>query len=338
MELQITPATLADHDELYPFYLATIAVDNPLVPLFSRRSFDCVITHPFPDVRIERHVVRQDGRIVGVLWVELPLQENTDRMFLNIMVDHRRRREGLGRAIHAYAESFARSLNRTILGMTTRAEIEGCPKPDPAGTEFAKSLGYEPALPEVARQLDVSALDHAALDGMLAKAWEKASGYRIVSWRGVPPDDLIDDVAYLDGRLISDAPMGELELEPENITAQRVRAREEMIAVRGRETVHTGAVHEESGRLAAWTTICVDPEAGGEHTMQYITLVDPDHRGHRLGTIVKIENLRRALAYAPAISRITTWNAAANSYMIAINEAMGFRPAWGQVEWQMSLS
>ena len=36
------------------------------------------------------------------------------------------------------------------------------------------------------------------------------------------------------------------------------------------------------------------------------------HRGHRLGTIVKLENLRYALAHEPELRVIDTWNAAVN--------------------------
>jgi RimJ/RimL family protein N-acetyltransferase len=159
-----------------------------------------------------------------------------------------------------------------------------------------------------------------------------------VRWIGVPPDELLEGVAYLDGRFLTDAPMGELDLEPEKITADRIRDREVALANRGRETVHSGLVHEASGRLVGWTTICLDPEIDNGQALQFITLVDPEHRGHRLGTILKIENLRYAQRVEPKLSRITTWNAAANGYMIRINEALGFRPAYGQMEWQLPLS
>ena len=45
------------------------------------------------------------------------------------------------------------------------------------------------------------------------------AGYRVVTWQGMPPDRFLDDVAYLDGRLLADAPMGELDWEPERMDA-----------------------------------------------------------------------------------------------------------------------
>lgn len=337
MSLEISLATLADHDDAYPVYRAAQSADNPRSPIFSRRSFDCFVTHPFPGELAERYLVRSGGEPAGLVRIEAPLLENLDLVEFEVLVAPAHRRRGIGREAYAFAEDRARELGRTKMLGTTLAEIESCPPIDPAGTAFAQALGFQPVLPEIARQLEVASVDDAALDAMLAEARAKAPGYRIVQWLGTPPDELIDDVAYLDGRLIQDAPMGDLDIEPEKVTAERVREREESMTVRGRRTVHTGAVHEESGRLAAWTTICLDPELDNGQAMQFITLVDPDHRGHRLGTIVKIENLWRARAEDPKMARITTWNAATNGYMISINEAMGFRPAYGLMEWRRDL-
>ena len=58
------------------------------------------------------------------------------------------------------------------------------------------------------------------------------------------------------------------------------------------------------------------------------------HRGNRLGMLVKILNLRRLAAEHPSVERILTFNAAENSHMLAINVALGFRPAGYDGEWQ----
>lgn len=335
--MDITRAELGDYDELYRLYREAVAVDNPRAPLFSRRSYDAFETHPFPDQLNERYVGRVDGEIVGMVTFEAPTVENTDRVLAAVQVHPDHRRKGYGTALHDYTLAWAREQNRKIVGCTTLVSIEGAPAIAEPGKAFVRQLGYQPALPEVVRQLEMSTVDTAEYDRLLARAWAAAEGYRTVAWIGVPPDDLIEDVAYLDGRLITDAPMGDLDLEPEKVTPERIRDRETALAQRGRQTVHTGAVYEATGRLVAWTTICLDPELDNGQALQFITLVDPDHRGHRLGTIVKIENLRYAYGIDPKLSLITTWNAAANGYMIQINEALGFRAAYGQMEWQLAL-
>lgn len=335
--MDITRAVLSDYDELYRLYREAAAFGNPRAPQLSRRSLEALETHPFPEQLNARYVGRVDGVIVGMATYEAPTQENTDRAIATLVVHPDHRRKGYGTALHDHTVAWAREQGRTIVGGTTVVSVEGAPPIAEPGTAFVRQLGYQPALPEVARQLELSTVDTAEHDRLLAEAWAAADGYRTVAWVGVPPDDLIEDVAYLDGRLFTDAPTGDLDLEPEKITPERVRDREIALLQRGRKTVHTGVVHEATGRLVAWTTIGLDLELDNGQAIQFITLVDPDHRGHRLGTIVKIENLRYAHRLDPKLSRITTWNAAANGYMIRINEALGFRSAYGQMEWQLTL-
>ena len=50
-----------------------------------------------------------------------------------------------------------------------------------------------------------------------------------------------------------------------------------------------------------------------------------------------MENLRYAMAHEPELRVIATWNAASNDYMIAINEALGFRVMDTWHNWQLTL-
>jgi RimJ/RimL family protein N-acetyltransferase len=74
------------------------------------------------------------------------------------------------------------------------------------------------------------------------------------------------------------------------------------------------------------------------HAWQGITLVDPAHRGHRLGVLIKIENLRYAREQRPGLRAIDTVNAASNEHMLAINRSLGFRPRETWTQWQVTLS
>ena len=58
---------------------------------------------------------------------------------------------------------------------------------------------------------------------------------------------------------------------------------------------------------------------------QWGTLVHREHRGHRLGMAVKVENLRRLQADHPERRRVVTGNDDTNSWMVSINEDLGFR-------------
>jgi hypothetical protein len=52
--------------------------------------------------------------------------------------------------------------------------------------------------------------DPARLHAMLTEAWTHADGYRLILGTGVPPEEVIADVAHLEGRLFLDAPTGGL--------------------------------------------------------------------------------------------------------------------------------
>jgi hypothetical protein len=76
---------------------------------------------------------------------------------------------------------------------------------------------------------------------------------------------------------------------------------------------------------------------GEEHCWQGNTIVDPEHRGHRLGTILKVENHRQLRSYRPRMRYVHTWNAEVNAHMIAINEAVGYRAVDRWIAYQKKL-
>jgi GNAT superfamily N-acetyltransferase len=136
--------------------------------------------------------------------------------------------------------------------------------------------------------------------------------------------------------MVLDAPMGEMDYEPEKWDAARYRKSEESAMRRRRRRFTTAAVHEGTGAVAGFTEICVSlsqPEAA----IQWNTIVDPDHRGRRLGMVLKSWNHRAVVEAEPAVRWISTWNAASNSYMIDVNDALGFRVAEKWTEWQLDL-
>ncbi len=162
------------------------------------------------------------------------------------------------------------------------------------------------------------------------------NGYSVVDWIGATPDELLEDVAALESRIISDAPAGDLEIEPEAVDAARMRANDETMHQRGRRLFHAGARDDASGRLVAWTVLTFDADTPS-HAWQLTTIVDPGHRGHRLGLLVKIANLNQTRSHEPAFRTVDTWNAAENAHMISINEALGFRPLDGWIDWQQDV-
>ena len=338
MTLQIIPLSPSDPSLLDHYLVAAIALHEHEVPAFpppTRKQLTSLFEHPWPGNVQERSVALADGEVVGFVGVEHYTEDNLDMANVEVGVSPEHRRRGFGRELLAFAEDRARELGKKTVNSHSAWTLPelNLVAPDEDGPAFARALGYRDALPEVNRVLQVSSVDESVLDEMLAHARAKADGYRLIRWNDPTPDDIIHDIAYLDGRLLADAPMGDTGWEPMNVDAERIRKTEAAIIARGRTSFHTGMIHEETGRVVAWTTITADDEYEW-HGWQQITIVDPDHRGHRLGALVKVENLRWFREQNPKVTAIDTFNAAENSYMISINEQMGFRPQYAFQNWR----
>lgn len=339
MSVRITPVTADDPASVAAWVEVLDRIREyewPQFPPTTLHGGRLMLAHQFPARIVEHRLAWCDGVPVGRLELAVRTEDNTSLLNFTLEVAPAHRRRGVGRALFDEVLAFAREHRRSVLVSSTRLSMPDVPWPDGAGPAFATSLGFASTLPEVERRLELASVDEDVLAGMLAAARAKAAGYRVVRWRGAAPAELVEGVAYLDSRLMADAPMGDLQVEPERPDVARLRQVEEVVAARGRRTFHTGAVHEDSGALVAWTMISTDDETPW-HAFQQITIVDPKHRGHRLGALVKVENLRSFREAAPRVEVIDTFNAAENSFMISINEQMGFRKIAAFQSWQREL-
>ncbi len=324
-------------DEAYRIGSAANDADLPDFPPLCRRRFDALFHTPMPGTRSLWALARLDGVPAGYLQLDLPQLDNTDNATVELLVHPElpasRRRPGAARVRGAPARAS-----------TAASGWSGWPSPRcPAGRPEAWPATRSPPRPEPSPRWPRCAagstsaqLDRAALG---RRSPRPARGPRATSrsaGRGATPQEYVADVAYLDGRLLMDAPMGDVQWEPEQVDAERIRGNERALDARGRRRYHLGVRHEASGRLVAWTLLDVGATADW-HAFQQITIVDPAHRGHRLGLIAKVENLQHVLTHEPAVRVIDTWNAAGNSYMIAINEPLGFRPVDAWTNWQLTL-
>jgi len=265
-----------------------------------------------------------DGQPAGVLDLLLPLRDNLGSGHLEVYVAPAHRRRGVGRVLYTLAIDAARRDGRVRLtSETVSAPPAGAPR-DPAGAAFARAMGAGEALVEVRRPLHVTTAD---LDAPATPA------YSVVYWPDIAPDDHLADLARLDRSLEADAPHGDLVVEVPEADGGRIRDEMEAHVARGERSYHAAVRHDATGALVAWTILGLEPTVA-DHAWQFLTVVDPAHRGHRLGLAVKLANLRYALGHEPALRVIDTWNAAANRHMIAINEALGFRPVDVWSKWQ----
>jgi GNAT superfamily N-acetyltransferase len=265
-----------------------------------------------------------DGGVVGALRLILPTKDNPTVATVDVAVHPRLRRRGIGTTLLAEGVRLAQSAGRTEL----ISEVDE-PVPDTAGRAFALRHGWTCDLLETRRDL-VLPVDEQRLSALESEARAASAGYEVVLWRDRTPDELLDDRAVLERRMTTDAPHGDLPVAEEFWDGARIREYEGMHVARGRTVLSAGAVRD--GRLVAFTDLQI-PLAQPERASQAGTLVLPEHRGHRLGALLKAAVLRELASTMPEVRRISTYNSDSNVPMVAVNEALGFRPAGHLSSW-----
>ncbi len=323
--MEIVPIAADDERALRMWHgvlTAASDVDSPGEPPPTWREVATSLTVPWPGEPATAWLALDGGEALGAAVLALPSRDNLDNAVAELMVRPAHRRRGVGRTLLAHLVTLATAEGRVRLRTETLDPLDA----DGPGTAFALAAGAHPALEDVRRRLAVgppaAPLPHP--------------GHDLLTWTGDTPDRWLDERARLTGRMSLDSPQGELHWEPETFDAQRVRERDALCRARGYTVTVTAAVAPD-GTLAAFTELMVrDGVAGWSH--QWNTLVDPPHRGHGLGVAVKAANLAAVRALHPDLHTVQTINAADNRHMVAVNDAMGFRPVDRLREWQLDLA
>ncbi|MEP7764743.1 GNAT family N-acetyltransferase [Sanguibacter sp. 25GB23B1] len=311
----------------------------------SRRAAFLAVTDPLP-------ATPGPGDVHGVAHVHLPLDGNTHLAEISVAVDPARQHEGIGGALLTEAEAFVAALGRTVVILDSAHAGEpaaddpqaltpptgsGRIRADHPAAVFAIEHDYAFEQAERYSVLHVPEIDPDALAQLADDAAHHAGDdYRVVTWTDRCPDERVDDWALLATRMSTDVPLAALDLTEDPWDAARIRDDERTYADSGRGYVVCAAEHVPTGRLVAYTEITY-PLAAPEIAYQDDTLVLREHRGHRLGMLVKTANLRELARLRPSTLRIHTWNAEENAHMLAINVALGFRPTGVLALWQRRL-
>ena len=327
---QFDPATdLSRTRSCHEIVTACDRLDDPRMPLRSLEVFTAWWAHGFGGSPRQCWLASDSpgGEIVGCYLLMLPDRENLAMATCDLYVEPGARRSGRGSELLAHCAGQARLAGRSRLGAETR---DGSP-----GAAFAAALGAASGISEVLRVLAVDAALAARLPGLRTAAEQRAGGYTLVPWLGETPPEYLADSARLSAAMV-DAPRDE-GVEPELWDADRIRQAEQTMLEIGQRLYCVAAMHAESGRLAAITQIGTDPGTPG-WGFQSLTAVLPDHRGHRLGLLVKVAMLEQLIANRPDVDRILTGNAGANEHMIAINEQLGFEVGSVHRRWELDMA
>ena len=338
------PVSVDDADALD--FLAMVDVRNEIYREISANDDEAATAsqllphfHENPDNDKRCWIVLVDADVVGRVIVDLPAEEGSQVAYWMVELLERVQGRGIGSDVYTVVEETAREAGRSVLQSWAEhpeppagSDVTRLPSPTtfgdiPLDGPARYYLRHGHTLEQVDRKsvLDVEA-SLANVRALLADATAHADGYRVEQWMLPTPEPYRESFAWAKSRMSTDAPAAGLEVDEEKWDVERLARHDARYIDAGQTVLVTAAVHEETGDVVAFTELCsgADPTAT---TQQMDTLVLREHRGHRLGQLIKCAAILRWREIAPESTRIITWNAEENRPMLSINEEMGFIPA-----------
>jgi GNAT superfamily N-acetyltransferase len=281
--------------------------------------------------RVERRVflARDGDDVLGTGTLALPHADNVRIAALTVHVPPQNGGRGVGSAILAQLERIARDASRTTLTSRTAwpYALGGAGAPDHGGLAFARRHGYRLGLTDLENRLTLP-LPGRVADALRSRADARRTDFRLHSWVGPVPEQFAAGWEALDSSLDTEAPVGDMDRERTAASIERLRESEQLLRAQRRFSLGTVAVagpeHRAAREVVAYTQLVVSED---RTAYQWGTLVRRDARGNGLGLAVKLANLELLAREAPDVTTVCTYNADVNEHMLAINDALGFRPA-----------
>ena len=322
-DVVVRPLAVHDDAEVAAAHVAVTASRNqgrPWAKRLSLRELTVDLRNPSTVERLEPWVALVDGEVAGLALQWFPLLDNTRFCWVEVDVHPRLRGRGAGSALVERVVDRTREDGRTTVLVETHV-------PDDARTghpyvRFAERHGFTRANTEIRRILELPVAP-AELERLAAAAATRHEGYRVESYVGRLPDELVRSYCDCWNQLAVEAPTGEVEFEEESLDPVTYAEQLDRLTAQGRTMVHTVAVSPE-GQVVAYNDLVISADDPHD-VMQWGTLVRREHRGHRLGMAVKVRGLQELARVAPAAERVQTCNAEQNDQMVGINVELGFR-------------
>lgn len=309
--MEIRQLDVLDDDAMRAFHDVEQAVARHDRPDAITRTYDAMLAswrNPSEYRRFLPLVAVVDETVVGGADLGLSLQDNTHLADLEISVLPGHRRRGIGRALHEEATRFRVAAGRT----SACGEVYAVPGVESPGLAFATALGYRSVHEE----------DHLVLRLPATPPAVDPAGYEIVTWRDRCPDEYVDAYCAMRTRMNHDVPVGELDLEPVDMTVERLRVGEERTA-RSYSSIVATARRRDDRLFAGYSLVYLGH--GTDHAIQDDTLVMPEHRGRHLGAALKAATLGIVVSDHPERVAIHTWTDPDNHAMYRTNTAFGYR-------------
>jgi GNAT superfamily N-acetyltransferase len=325
---RLSPDDEAGCIEAVALLTAAAKLDCPEALLPTPRGYSAHLKHGWDGDPGQAYLARDDdGVTVGLLVLHAPTYDNTHLAWFEVQVHPDHRGRGIGSELLEYGERSARELGRTSAG-TDNWDL-------PKANAFSLRHGFEQKAIEVNRRQDIAGLDWSVVQRLYDEAVQASAAYELVRVTGAVPEEMLDGMVTLTAS-INDAPKDDLDIEDDVFTPERLRAYEAAQAAHDRKVYRVIARERSTGELAGHSTITVELERP-HIAEQHDTAVDRNHRGHRLGALVKTAMLLWMRDQEPAVTQLDTWNAESNAHMIAINEQLNYRIVARAIAYQKSL-
>jgi ADP-ribose pyrophosphatase YjhB (NUDIX family)/L-amino acid N-acyltransferase YncA len=312
---EIDPADLALFDEWYDAFRAGAVAGREAALVVGREALGYSLRNPSPLKQRIAVAAFEDDRVLGGMLFEYRLTDNLDTVEAEIDVPLAHRRRGIGTALWQWAVTRSAQLGRTIV----QTEL-GVPSDPWPGAAFAERLGF--GVEHVEEHLVVPLpYDDLRLEELHSEVG-RLDGYQLISWAGVCPPEHQQAYADLHTAMDLDVPTGGMTREVLPWTVDKLEASEARID-RNYLALVTMA-HTDASEPAGYTLLYV-PRADAEHAQQDDTLVLREHRGHHLGTHLKLANLEQLAKHRTTQRFLHTWTALSNTPMRKVNARFGFR-------------
>jgi GNAT superfamily N-acetyltransferase len=330
--LEIRDIDIADRSQLRQWYVVwhDAQVGRPQELVTPWEVARVSLPRPHPDFDVSMFGVFDGNRQVGAGMLNLSLRENLSVAYAEVATHPEHRRRGVGTSVVEEVERRSRSVGRT----RTLYSAFASPGERSPGEAFAEATGHVLANREGMKAVDLNGSEERwrPLDDQA----EAASGdYRILTWRDAVPDEYVDGVCSALGVFMSLVPQGDLALEDGEWTPERVHAAEARAAEIGQVKLIAAAVTPD-GRIAGLQDMTISTHDSRVGHIG-ITLVLPEHRGHRLGLAMKLASHRAVREAFPECRYVVTSNSETNEHMNAINVAMGYRQLETLLEYHKQL-
>jgi len=299
-------------------------------------------------VRDETTDSEDGGIVVAAGAYDSKTAEGTPNCWISIGVDPEHRRRGIGTLLADHIEGIARAEGRTQWktyavsrqvgpaagpGYVVAPTGFGAVPADEPGVRFLTGRGWRFGQVNRISRLALPA-DHSVVQTLHERASTAAGpDYRVHSWTGRTPTEWQAGIALLETRMSTDAPEGDME-EPEDVwTVERLQEHEEHLEDSPRTMLTVAVEHVPSTTLVGFTQLSV-PDDRDQPVFQWDTLVLREHRGHRLGWLLKVVGIDTIERDHPGHPSIVTFNAEENRPMLDVNEAVGFVGVGSEGIWE----